>query len=180
MQISSVSGSEKKNGNANWISIVSIWADKFFRCISKTAHLCTHSQSANRFGSRYILGLAISGEKVDTRVRDTIHRVVIARRAKTRRRRGRTLSRPTRRDVSEDFTKSDFKQRKADAAVIDKYEIIGFGYFARSRETFHRRVFFVRTSYFLLHFFFATVNRETLKFFIRLIFRSEKISIIKF
>lgn len=66
--------------------------------------------------------------KRSIRVRDTIHRVVTAQRAKTRGRCDRTLWRPTRRDVSEDFTKSIFKQRKAGVVIIDKYEIIDFSY----------------------------------------------------
>lgn len=142
------------------MSIVSIQLTNFFRWISKAALLCTDSQSANQFGSRYTLGLAISGEKVDTRVRDTIHRVVIARRAKTRGRRDRTLSRPTRRDVSEDFTKSDFKQRKVDAAFIDKYEIIGFGHLLKVEKLFIAE-FSLFISYFL---FFAIANRGTFEF----------------
>jgi len=63
--------------------------------------------------------------------------VVTARRAKKRGRCDRTLSRPTRRDVSEDFTKSDFKQKEAGVAALcssnGKYEIIGFDHLLTER-----------------------------------------------
>jgi len=91
------------------------------RWINRVIFHSTDSQSANRFGSRYTLSLAISGEKVDTRVRGTIHCVVTARRAKS----GGVVTGPCRGPHTGTYPKISRKAilNKERPTVIDEWQI---------------------------------------------------------